>query len=58
MIVPHFEVDETGALPDFLVANPALVAYAHPVCTHGPAITHDIPRVLAGAIAHCEAAAA
>ncbi|WP_226800310.1 hypothetical protein [Burkholderia sp. Z1] len=25
---------------------------------HGPAITHDIPRVLAGAIGHCEAAAA
>ncbi|WP_302479044.1 hypothetical protein [Burkholderia lata] len=25
---------------------------------HCPAITHDIPRVLAGAIAHCEAAAA
>ncbi|WP_244136490.1 hypothetical protein [Burkholderia sp. BCC0405] len=25
---------------------------------HGPVITHDIPRVLAGAIAHCDAAAA
>lgn len=25
---------------------------------HGPAITHDIPRVLAGAIAYCEAASA
>ncbi|MDR6497718.1 hypothetical protein ACPUER_00770 [Burkholderia sp. DN3021] len=25
---------------------------------HGPAITHDIPRVLAGAIAYCDAAAA
>jgi len=25
---------------------------------HGPAITHDIPRVLAGAIAYCEATAA
>jgi flavorubredoxin len=25
---------------------------------HGPAITHDIPRVIAGVIAHCEAAAA
>ncbi|WP_244136054.1 MULTISPECIES: hypothetical protein [unclassified Burkholderia] len=25
---------------------------------HGPAITDDIPRMLAGAITHCEAAAA
>ncbi|WP_260438678.1 hypothetical protein [Burkholderia contaminans] len=58
VIVPHFEVDERRALPDFLAANPVLVAYAPPICTHGPAITHDIPRVLAGAIAHCEAAAA
>ena len=35
VVVPHFEVDEMGALPDFLAANPALVAYAHPICTHG-----------------------
>ncbi|WP_260431432.1 hypothetical protein [Burkholderia contaminans] len=58
MTVPHFEVGEMGALPDFLVANPALVADAHPTCTPGPALTHDIPRMLAGATAHCEAAAA
>ncbi|MCA7895101.1 oxygen-binding di-iron domain-containing protein [Burkholderia cepacia] len=35
VVVPHFEVDEMGALPDFLAANPALVAYAHPICAHG-----------------------
>ncbi|MGS0894630.1 MBL fold metallo-hydrolase [Burkholderia stagnalis] len=35
VVVPHFEVDEMGALPDFVAANPALVAYAHPICAHG-----------------------
>ncbi|MBM2767798.1 MBL fold metallo-hydrolase [Burkholderia anthina] len=35
VIVPHFEADEMGALPDFLAANPALVAYGHPMCTWG-----------------------
>lgn len=34
MIVPHFEADEMAALPDFLAANPALIAYAHPICAH------------------------
>ncbi|MDR8726967.1 MBL fold metallo-hydrolase [Burkholderia pseudomultivorans] len=35
VVVPHFEADEMGALPEFLAANPALVAYGHPICTHG-----------------------
>ncbi|RQR40532.1 MBL fold metallo-hydrolase [Burkholderia sp. Bp9142] len=35
VIVPHFEADEMGALPDFLAVNPALVAYGHPMCTWG-----------------------
>lgn len=35
VIVPHFEADEMGALPDFLAANPALIAYGHPMCTWG-----------------------
>jgi flavorubredoxin len=34
VVVPHFEVDEMGALPEFLAANPALTAHAHPVCAH------------------------
>ncbi len=34
LIVPHFEADEMAALPDFRADNPALVAYAHPICAH------------------------
>ncbi|KND59498.1 putative flavoprotein [Candidatus Burkholderia verschuerenii] len=34
LIVPHFESDEMGALPDFMAHNAALVAYAHPICAH------------------------
>jgi flavorubredoxin len=34
LIVPHFEADEMGALPDFMAHNAALVAYAHPICAH------------------------
>nr|WP_284700805.1 MBL fold metallo-hydrolase [Robbsia betulipollinis] len=34
LIVPHFEADEMAALPEFLSRNPALVAYAHPICAH------------------------
>lgn len=34
VIVPHFEADEMGALPDFLAHNKSLTAYAHPICTH------------------------
>lgn len=33
-IAPHFEVDEMGALPDLLAANPKLMTYAHPICAH------------------------
>jgi flavorubredoxin len=34
VIVPHFEADEMGALPEFLAHNKSLVAYAHPICAH------------------------
>lgn len=34
VIVPHFEADEMGALPEFLAHNKSLTAYAHPICTH------------------------
>jgi flavorubredoxin len=34
LIVPHFEDDEMGALPEFLVLNKSLVTYGHPICTH------------------------
>lgn len=34
IVVPHFEDDEMGALPEFLALNKAAVAYAHPICTH------------------------
>jgi flavorubredoxin len=34
VIVPHFEDDEMGALPEFLALNPSLVTYAHPICAH------------------------
>jgi flavorubredoxin len=34
LIVPHFEDDEMGALPEFLALNKSLVTYAHPICTH------------------------
>jgi flavorubredoxin len=34
LIVPHFEADEMGALPDFMAHNASLVAYAHPICAH------------------------
>lgn len=33
-IAPHFEVDEMGALPELLSANPKLISYAHPICSH------------------------
>ncbi|WP_323123472.1 oxygen-binding di-iron domain-containing protein [Burkholderia alba] len=34
IVVPHFEADEMGALPEFLNANARLTAYGHPICTH------------------------
>ncbi|SAL41412.1 Beta-lactamase-like protein [Caballeronia sordidicola] len=34
VIVPHFEADEMGALPEFISHNKNLVAYAHPICSH------------------------
>jgi flavorubredoxin len=34
LIVPHFEDDEMGALPEFLALNKSLVTYAHPICAH------------------------
>jgi flavorubredoxin len=34
VIVPHFEADEMGALPEFAAHNKAVVAYAHPICSH------------------------
>ncbi|WP_345815178.1 MBL fold metallo-hydrolase [Paraburkholderia sp. PREW-6R] len=34
VIVPHFEADEMGALPEFMTLNRNLVAYAHPICSH------------------------
>jgi flavorubredoxin len=34
LVVPHFEADEMGALPDFIAHNSRLVAYAHPICAH------------------------
>jgi glyoxylase-like metal-dependent hydrolase (beta-lactamase superfamily II) len=34
VIVPHFEADEMGGLPEFAKHNAALVAYAHPICSH------------------------
>ncbi|WP_080410570.1 MBL fold metallo-hydrolase [Burkholderia ubonensis] len=34
-IAPHFEADEMGALPELLSANPKLITYAHPICSHG-----------------------
>jgi flavorubredoxin len=34
LIVPHFESDEMGALPDFQAHNAGIVAYAHPICAH------------------------
>lgn len=34
VIVPHFEADEMGALPDFIAHNKNLTAYAHPICSH------------------------
>jgi flavorubredoxin len=34
LVVPHFEADEMGALPEFQALNPSLVAYAHPICAH------------------------
>ncbi|MDN7490622.1 MULTISPECIES: hypothetical protein [Burkholderia] len=58
---------DSSRRPDYL---PSLACLASALCPiqpldldlilprHGPALTHDIPRVLAGAIAHCEAAAA
>ncbi|WP_176328831.1 MBL fold metallo-hydrolase [Burkholderia vietnamiensis] len=45
VIVPHFEADEMGALPDFLAANPALVAYAHPMCAWGLADVFGVRAV-------------
>jgi flavorubredoxin len=34
IVVPHFENDEMGALPEFIALNKGVVAYAHPICTH------------------------
>lgn len=34
LIVPHFEDDEMGALPEFLALNQSLVTYSHPICAH------------------------
>jgi flavorubredoxin len=34
VIVPHFEADEMGALPEFAAHNKALVTYSHPICSH------------------------
>jgi flavorubredoxin len=34
VIVPHFENDEMGALPEFAALNKGVVAYAHPICSH------------------------
>jgi flavorubredoxin len=34
LIVPHFEDDEMGALPEFLALNKSLTTYAHPICAH------------------------
>jgi flavorubredoxin len=34
IVVPHFEVDEMGALPDFMLQNQNLITYAHPICSH------------------------
>ncbi|GBH26350.1 MBL fold metallo-hydrolase [Burkholderia vietnamiensis] len=45
VIVPHFEADEMGALPDFLAANPAPVAYAHPMCAWGLADVFGVHAV-------------
>jgi flavorubredoxin len=52
VVVPHFEADEMGALPEFLAANPALTAYAHPICAH--ALT-DLFDVRAKPLRHREA---
>ncbi|MGU7779262.1 MBL fold metallo-hydrolase [Burkholderia sp. PU8-34] len=45
IVVPHFEADEMGALPEFLAANPALVAYGHPMCTYGLADVFGVRSV-------------
>lgn len=42
IVVPHFEADEMGALPEFLAANPRLTAYAHPICTHALADLFEV----------------
>lgn len=34
VIVPHFEADEMGALPEFAALNKSVVAYSHPICSH------------------------
>jgi flavorubredoxin len=34
VIVPHFEDDEMGAIPEFIASNKGLMTYAHPICTH------------------------
>jgi flavorubredoxin len=34
VVVPHFEADEMGALPEFIAHNKNLVTYAHPICAH------------------------
>ncbi|MDO9269163.1 MAG: MBL fold metallo-hydrolase [Methylobacter sp.] len=36
IIVPHFEADEMGALPEILkISNKKVNIYAHPICTFG-----------------------
>jgi hypothetical protein len=47
VIVPHFEADEMGALPDFLAHNKNLVAYAHPICSHALADIFSVKTKIA-----------
>lgn len=36
IIVPHFEADEMGAVPEILkISNQKVTVYAHPICTFG-----------------------
>jgi flavorubredoxin len=36
IVIPHFEADEMGALPEILnVSNKKLTIYAHPICAFG-----------------------
>jgi len=35
VVVPHFEADEMGAVPEILKINKKINLYAHPICTFG-----------------------